>query len=276
MSLSYYRVFSSVLALLALSACSSSGSTPPSEEIDPQNPKPTIVLVHGAFADASSWSGVIERLAQRGYSVIAPANPLRGLDSDAAALASVLKTIDGPLVFAGHSYGGMLISKAAQDNPAVKALVYIAAFAPDTGESAGAILGKFPTPQFGPDKLRVVPYALPCGAGTGADTYIKAEAFHDLFAADVPESTALVMAATQRPLEGAAISTNFIGTPAWKTVPSWALVARADNMISPDAERFMAQRAQSHVVKVDASHAVAVSHPDAVADIIIDAAHSIH
>jgi pimeloyl-ACP methyl ester carboxylesterase len=276
MSLSSYGVFSSALALLALSACSLSEHTPLSEKLDPQNPKPTLVLVHGAFADSSSWSGVVERLEQRGYPVIVPANPLRGLDSDAAVLASVLKTIDGPLVLAGHSYGGMLISKAAQDNPAVKALVYIAAFAPDTGESAGAILGKFPVPKFSPDKLRVVPYALPCGAGTGADTYIKTEAFHDLFAADVPERTALVMAATQRPLEGAAISANFMGTPAWKTVPSWALVARSDNMISPDAERFMAQRAHSRVVEVDASHAVAVSHPDAVADIIVDAAHSVH
>ena len=276
MTVRYYRVLSSALALCALAGCSSSESTPTSETVDPQNPKPTIVLVHGAFADASSWSGVITRLEQRGYPVMAPANPLRGLDADAAALASVLKTIDGPLVLTGHSYGGMVISKAAQENSAVKALVYIAAFAPDTGESAGAILGKFPAPKFSPDKLRMVPYTLPCGAGMGADTYIKTEAFHDLFAADVPESTALVMAASQRPLEGAAIAANFIGTPAWKTVPSWALVARSDNMISPDAERFMGQRAQAHVVEVDASHAVAVSHPDAVADLIVDAAHSVH
>src|SRR5947199_51569 len=139
----------------------------------------------------------------------------------------------------------MLISKAAQDDPAVKALVYITAFAPDTGESAAAILAKFPSPKFAPDKLRVVPYALSCGA----DTYIKAEAFPELFAADVPKSRALVMAVTQRPLEGAAIGANFTGTPAWKTVPSWALVARADNMISPAAERFMAERAHAHVVE---------------------------
>lgn len=122
----------------------------------------------------------------------------------------------------------------------------------------------------------MVPYALSCGAGTGADTYIRTEAFRDLFAADVPESQASVMAATQRPLEGAAIAANFTGTPAWKTVASWALVARSDNMISSDAERFMAERAQSHIVEVDASHAVAVSHPDAVADIVLDAAHSVH
>jgi pimeloyl-ACP methyl ester carboxylesterase len=268
MSLRSCRVFSSVLALLALPACSSS-------EIDPQNPKPTIVLVHGAFADASSWSGVVERLQQRGYSVMAPPNPLRGPDSDAAALASVLKTINGPIVLAGHSYGGIVISGAAQNNPAVKALVYITAFIPDTGESVATISGKFAPTKFGPAILSVVPYALSCGAGNGADTYVKSDAFHDVFAPDLPESTALVMAASQRPIEGAAIAASFTGTPAWKTVPSWALVSPSDQMISPDAERFMAQRAQSHVVEVDASHAVAVSHPDDVANIILDAAHSI-
>lgn len=278
-----YRVLSSALALLALSACSSSKSAPASDSAstdpqspDPQNPKPTIVLVHGAFVDASSWNGVVERLEQRGYSVVAPPNPLRGVDSDAAALASVLKTIDGPLVLAGHSYGGMVISKAAQDNAAVKALVYVAAFMPDTGESALAITGKFAPTKFGPGVLHVVPYALPCGTGNGADTYIKVDAFHDVFAAALPESTAMVMAATQRPIEAAALSASFTGTPAWKSVPSWALVARADNALSPDAERFMAQRAQSHVVEVDAPHAVTVSHPDAVADVIVDAAHSVH
>jgi pimeloyl-ACP methyl ester carboxylesterase len=170
----------------------------------------------------------------------------------------------------------MVISEAAQGNSAVRALVYIAAFAPDTGESAAAIIHQFPATKFGPDSLLVVPYALPCGAGTGADTYIKREVFRDVFASDLPPSTASAMAATQRPLEGAAIAATFAGTPAWKSVPSWALVARSDNAISPAAERFMAQRAHSHVVEVDASHAVAVSHPDAVADIIVDAAHSVH
>jgi pimeloyl-ACP methyl ester carboxylesterase len=276
MSLNYYRTFPSVLALLALSACSSPDSTPPAEQIDPQNPKPTIVLVHGAFADASSFSGVVDRLQQRGYSVIAPANPLRGPDSDAAAIASVLKTINGPIVLAAHSYGGIVISGAAQGNPAVKALVYIAAFMPDTGESVVTITGMFAPTMFGPTVLRMVPYALPCGAGTGADTYVKSEAFPNIFAPDVPESTARVMAASQRPIEGAAIGASFTGTPAWKTIPSWALVSRSDQMISPDAERFMAQRAQSHVVEVDASHAVAVSQPEAVTNIIVDAAHSVH
>ena len=265
--------------LVAVWACGSANAVDPQgpkPSIDPQNPKPTIVLVHGAFADASSWSGVVQRLQQRGYTVIAPPDPLRGLDSDAAALSSVLATLAGPIVLVGHSYGGMVISEAAQGNSAVKALVYVAAFAPDTGESAATILQQFPAPKFGPDKLLVVPYALPCGGGSGADAYIKRDAFRDVFAADVPASTAAVMAATQRPLDAAAIAATITGTPAWKSIPSWALVARSDNAISPAAERFMAQRAHAQVVEVDASHAVAVSHPDAVANLIVDAAHSVH
>lgn len=257
-----------IAILLALSICACAASH--AVAVDPQNPKPTIVLVHGAFADASSWSGVVQRLQQRGYTVIAPPNPLRGVDTDAASVASVLKTVTGPIVLVGHSYGGMVISAAAQGNAAVKALVYVAAFVPDTGESAGAILGRFPPTKFGPDKLAPVPHE------GGADVYLKREAFHEIFAADVPDRTASVMAASQRPIEGAAIGAPFAGTPAWKSIPSWALVSRSDQAISPAAERFMADRAHAHVVEVDASHAVAVSHPDAVTDLILEAAHSVH
>ena len=259
------------IALTFVAACGASRTAEgPKLAVDPQNPKPTVVLVHGAFADASSWTGVVERLQGRGYTVIAPPNPLRGVDADATALATVLKTVDGPIVLVGHSYGGMVISEAAAGNPAVKALVYIAAFAPDTGESAGALLGRFPSPKFSPEVLAPVPYA------SGANVYLKRDVFHDMFAQDVPAATAAVMAATQRPIDGAAIGESFAGTPAWKTVPSWALIARADNMISPAGERFMAERAHAHVVEVDASHAVAVSQPDAVANLILDAAHSVH
>jgi pimeloyl-ACP methyl ester carboxylesterase len=207
---------------------------------------------------------------------MAPPNLLRGPDADAAALASVLKTVNGPIVLAAHSYGGIVISRAAQDNPAVKALVFIAAFIPETGESVGSISGRFPPVKFSPAALNVVPYSVACGGSNGADAYLKPELFHDLFATDVPEGTTRVMAATQRPIEAAAIGATFTGTPAWKTVPSWALVSRSDQMISPDAERSMAQRAKSHVVEVDASHAVAVSQPEAVANLIVDAAHSVH
>jgi pimeloyl-ACP methyl ester carboxylesterase len=270
------RIVSIVLALAAVSiACGAAKPVAdPKPAIDPQNPKPTIVLVH-AFADASSWSGVVQRLQGRGYTTIAPPNPLRGVDFDAAAVASVLKTIDGPIVLVGHSYGGMVISAAASGNPAVKALVYIAAFVPDTGESAGAIIGRFPATKFGPDRLLAVPHTLPDGTGSGVDLYIKREAFHDVFASDLPDGTAAVMAAIQRPIEAAAIGATFAGVPAWKSVPSWALVARLDGAISPAAERFMAERAHAHVIEVDASHAVAVSHPDVVADLILDAAHSV-
>ena len=273
-----FKAARSLPAVAALSAFSVAGcaASNPQLRVDPQDPKPTIVLVHGAFADASSWSGVVQRLQQRGYSVIAPPNPLRGVDADAAALASVLKTVAGPIVLVGHSYGGMVISEAAQGNPAVKALVYVAAFVPDTGESAAAIIGRFPATKFGPDSLLAVPYALPGGAGGGTDMYIKREAFRQVFASDLPADTASVMAAAQRPIEGAALGATFAGTPAWKSIPSWALVARSDQAISPAAERFMAQRAHSRVVEVDASHAVAVSRPDAVADLIVDAAHSVH
>lgn len=267
------------LVICSVSACGAARTAepqPPRPAIDPQNPKPTIVLVHGAFADASSWSGVVQRLQGRGYTVIAPPNPLRGVDADAAAVASVLKTVDGPIVLVGHSYGGMVISEAAQGNAAVKALVYIAAFMPDTGESIAAISGKFPATKFGPDSLLAVPCSSPCAAGSAPDLYLKRDVFHDQFASDVPADTATVMAATQRPIAGVAIGATFAGTPAWQSIPSWALVARSDNMIAPAAERSMAERAHAHVVEVDASHAVAVSHPDAVADIILDAAHSVH
>jgi pimeloyl-ACP methyl ester carboxylesterase len=174
------------------------------------------------------------------------------------------------------TYGGIVISRAAQDIPAVKALVYIAAFMPDTGESVGTIASSFAPVKFSPAALRVVPYALSCGTGTGADAYLKPELFHDLFAADLPESATRVMAATQRPIEATAIGATFTGVPAWKTVPSWALVSRSDQMIGAEAERSMAHRAKSHVVEVDASHAVAVSQPDAVANLVVDAANSVH
>ncbi|HUJ56874.1 MAG TPA: alpha/beta hydrolase [Kofleriaceae bacterium] len=264
-----------VVALLAFLGC---GTPPPPSEpsIDPQNPKPTIVLVHGAFADASSWTAVVQRLQQRGYTVIAPPNPLRGVAPDAAAVAAVLETIAGPIVLVGHSYGGMVISQAAEGHAAVKALVYVAAFVPETGESAGAIINKFPVATFGPDRLRIVPNAVPGGAGSGADAYIKPDAFREVIAADLPASTASAMAATQRPIEASAIGSPLTGTPAWKTIPSWALVARSDHAISPAAERFMYERAHAHVVEVDASHAVAVSHPDDVANLILEAAHSVH
>ncbi|MFI0811901.1 alpha/beta fold hydrolase [Streptomyces echinatus] len=231
--------------------------------------KPTVVLVHGAFADSSSWSGVVKDLQHRGYRVIAPANPLRGLPGDSAYLASVLHGIRGPIVLVGHSYGGEVITNAAAGDADVKALVYAAAIAPDKGESANDILGAFPGSKL-PDALDQLPYPNADGS-TGTDLYIKPDKFREAFAADVPASTAAVMAATQRPIDASSLAAKSQAA-AWKTIPSWYLVATHDQAIPPAAQRFMAKRAAAHTVEVGSAHDVAVSHPGAVADLIADAA----
>ncbi|MGW3729270.1 alpha/beta fold hydrolase [Streptomyces sp. F001] len=227
--------------------------------------KPTIVLVHGAFADGSSWNGVVKRLQQAGYPVIAPANPLRGLASDAEYVHSVLKSVHGPVVLVGHSYGGAVISEAAVGDAKVKALVYIAAFTPAAGESALELSSKFPGSTLGP-ALNNVPFPLP-GGGTGTDQYIKADKFHDQFAADVPRSVTDLMAATQRPVAASALEEKATKS-AWKTIPSWTLITTEDRNIPPAAQRFMAQRAHAHTVEVKASHAVSVSQPGVVTRLI--------
>ncbi|MDX2644114.1 alpha/beta hydrolase [Streptomyces sp. PA03-1a] len=233
--------------------------------------RPTVVLVHGAFADSSSWNGVIEHLRQAGHPVLAPANPLRGLASDAAYLASVLKSVDGPVVLAGHSYGGAVISQAAEGDPKVKALVYVAAFIPEKGESALQLSNAYPGSTLGPN-LDAVPFPLADG-GTGTDLYIKTDSFHDQFAADVPQSVTDLMATTQRPVAAAALEETATAA-AWRSIPSWSLVATADRNIPPAAQRFMSERAKARTVELDASHAVSVSQPEAVARIIRQAAES--
>ncbi|MEU2234937.1 MULTISPECIES: alpha/beta fold hydrolase [Streptomyces] len=249
------------------------GATPasgsPAAGSDRHAPKPTIVLVHGAFADASSWNGTIKRLGRAGYPVIAVANPLRGLSDDTAYLRSVLATVDGPVVLVGHSYGGAVISGAAAGDSRVKALVYIAAFTPDKGESAARLAAKFPGSTLG-DAVNPQSYPLP-GGGTGTELVIARSKYHRQFAADVPAADAAVMAATQRPVSTFALEEQ-AREAAWKTIPSWALVATADKNIPPAAERWMARRAGSHTTEVDASHAVPVSRPAVVTDVILDAA----
>jgi pimeloyl-ACP methyl ester carboxylesterase len=263
-----FGVSTAVIGLVGLLALS--GSTASADPAATQHgKKPTVVLVHGAFADSSSWEGVVERLQGRGYTVVAPANPLRGLASDAAYLESFLKTVQGPVVLVGHSYGGAVISEAATTDPQVKALVYIAAFQPETGESAGALSAQFPGSKLGPDTTTVVPYS------GGADLYLNQADFHAVFAADVPADKAAEMAATQRPADTRALSETLQGAPAWHTIPSWALVATQDQAIPAAAERFMSARAHSHTIEVKASHAVAVSRPDVVTDLISDAARSV-
>jgi pimeloyl-ACP methyl ester carboxylesterase len=228
-------------------------------------PKPTVVLVHGGWADASSWNAVVERLEDRGYPVIAPPNPLRSLQNDAAYLSSILATISGPIVLVGHSYGGMVMTDAATGNPNVKALVYVAAFAPDVGDSIATLEAKNPGSEVGLSALTLRPYP------GGVDAYITPSVFHSVFCADVPTSTAAAMAATQRPID-AAVEAEPSGPPAWRTIPSWYLVASDDHAIPPATERFMAKRAGATTVEIAASHVAMVSHPDAVTDLILDAA----
>lgn len=230
--------------------------------------KPTIVLVHGAFAGSSSWNGVIKVLEKDGYTVVAAANPLRSLKGDAESVTNLLKGIDSPVVLVGHSYGGPVISEAAYGQANVKALVYVAAFAPEVGESAVALSGKFPGATLGPALAKPVELA-----GGGKDLYIQQSKFHSQFAADVPEAEARLMAATQRPVTEEALN-EAATDPAWKTLPSWWIYGDKDKNIPPQAMQFMAERAHSKqtVVVKGASHVVMVSNPDAVAKLIEAAA----
>jgi len=233
-----------------------------------QSAKPTVVLVHGAFADSSSWNGVITILKHEGYEVVAAANPLRGVRADADVVADVVKSIDGPVVLVGHSYGGSVISEAAEQQANVKALVYVAAFAPDAGETALGLTGKFPGSTLAP--TLAPPVSLTSG---GNDLYIQQARFHDQFAADVPAAQAQLMAAGQRPVAEAALK-EASTEPAWKTVPSWFIYGDADKNIPPVAMAFMADRAKSQatVVVKGASHVVMVSHAPEVASMIERAA----
>ena len=237
-------------------------------EATPTEDPPAVVLVHGAFADSSSWNGVIAQLRRDGYPVIGVANPLRGLHGDAEFLRTVLGSVDGPVVIAGHSYGGSVMSEAADGNPKVRALVYIASFLLDEGESTGELAGKFPGNELGP-ALRSVPVGRPDGQ-TVDDLYIQQERFREVFAADVPADVADLMAVTQRPVVADALEGKAVRA-AWKTIPSWTMVTLQDLAVPAQSQRFMAERARSHTVEVDASHAVTVSQPGAVAE-LIDAA----
>jgi len=233
--------------------------------------KQTVVLVHGAYADSSSWNGSVTALRAAGHPVIAVANPLRGLESDAAYLRSVLESIEGPVVIAGHSYGGHVMSHAAQGNPNVTALVYVASFLAEPGESLVDLVEKFPGAQLG-GAAQPVPYTTSDG-GTGTDLYIDRDQFHALFAGDVDADVAQRMALTQRPLALAAFEAQ-ASQAAWTSIPSWVLSATQDLAIPAELSRFMAKRADATLVEIDASHAVTVSQPGAVTDLILEAARS--
>ncbi|WP_186785476.1 alpha/beta fold hydrolase [Streptomyces misionensis] len=233
---------------------------------------PTVVLIHGAFADASSWSGVIERLQRQGHRVLAPALPLRGLASDAAYIRSVLDSVNGPIVLVGHSYGGAVISQAAAGSRQVEALVYIAAFVPEIGESALQLTDKFPGSTLG-QATTTQYYPLPDG-GQGAELVIRKDLFREQFAAGVPVRTAQVMAAGQRPITLAALQEPATAA-AWREIPSWYLVASEDRNIPPAAERWMAERARARTVTVRAPHAVSVTDPGPVTDLVLKAVRSV-
>ncbi|GAA4720293.1 alpha/beta fold hydrolase [Phytohabitans rumicis] len=232
-------------------------------------PKPTIVLVHGAWADASSWAKVTGRLQQDGYTVLAPPNPLRGLGSDAAYLAAFIQQrTTGPVVLVGHSYGGAVITNAALADPDVRALVYIDAFVPDQGETILGLQGGGADPNALFDAVQYP------GAPTGdVDLYLKLAVFPQVFAGDLPAATAANLAAAQRPITLSALLEPS-GIPAWKSLPSWYLLGTEDHAIAPSLQRFMAQRAGSHLVKVRASHASPLSRPDTVEGLIVAAARS--
>ncbi|MBB2947042.1 pimeloyl-ACP methyl ester carboxylesterase [Actinoplanes lutulentus] len=220
-------------------------------------PKPTIVLVHGAFADSSGFNAVAKRLLAGGYPVVSAPNPLRGLTHDATQVRALLDSISGPIVLVGHSYGGAVISTAATGNANVKALVYLAAFVPETGESAEQLAGKFPGSTVG-TSLKPVP--LPDGQ---VDLYINPAVFHPNFAGDLPARDAALYAIAQRPATGAALGEPASAPQAWHDIPSYDLISGADRIIPPAAQEFMAKRAGAKIQVVrGASHLVFVSQPD--------------
>jgi pimeloyl-ACP methyl ester carboxylesterase len=230
--------------------------------------KPTIVLVHGAFAESASWDGVIDPLLEAGHSVIAAANPLRSLAADAASVGDLIRTVEGPVVLVGHSYGGAVITNVPADAGEITGLVYVCGFAPDPGESAFSLSGMFPGSTLG-DVLRPVPRS----DGT-TDLYILEERFHEQFCADVPKQLAARMAATQRPITQEALIAPSGERPLWRELPSWFVIGGDDHNIPAELQRFMAERAGSQrTVEIPgASHAVAVSQPQATADLIMEAA----
>lgn len=231
----------------------------------------TVVLVHGALTDASVWAGVTRRLLEAGHQVIAPALPMRGLESDAVYLDGVLSRIEGPVLLVGHSYAGAVISHPrVADSADITGLVFIAAFQPDSGEAAGELNEKFPGTGLVPENL--VGVANPLG---GADLTLRPEAFVPVYAADVEPNHAAVLAVSQRPIEPAALSETFQGAPTWRSIPSWALISTADHSLPPAILRFMAERAGSTTAEIDASHAVPISRPDAVAELITTALESV-
>jgi pimeloyl-ACP methyl ester carboxylesterase len=236
-------------------------------------PKATIVLVHGGWDNSSGWNAVVQKLQDAGFTVIAPANPLRDLPADSAYVSSVLDTIQGPVVLVGHSYGGAVISNAAVGHGNVKALVFIAGWALDQGDSIASLITKYPGSLIGPATTIGRPYPLPDGSH-GTDLYLTREGVATAFAADVSPTVQGQIFATQRPFSVDAFNSKS-GVPAWKTIPSWYLVTTNDKAIPPATQLFMAQRAGARISQVSSSHVAMYSHPRRVVNIILDAAEAV-
>lgn len=248
--------------LLATGATAATATT----DKHPTQPKPTIVLVHGAFADGSSWNKVTEKLQRDGYKVVVPANPLRGVASDTSYLTGVLAGISGPKVLVGHSYGGAIITQLAS-TPDIKALVYVGAFIPQAGETVGELNAKYPGSEIGPDTTNTITYA------GGVDLAMRPESFRTVFADDLPRREQSLLGASQRPIAASAF-TEKIAKSAPAALPKYAIVPTRDRAIAPAGELWMAQRAGAKIVKVEgASHLVMISQPTPVTKLIEKAAH---
>jgi pimeloyl-ACP methyl ester carboxylesterase len=237
------------------------------QRVSAQTTKPTIVLVHGAWADASSWNGVIGPLLKAGFTVYAPPNPLRGLASDAASLEALLKTVPGPVILVGHSYGGAVASAASANEANVKALVFVDAFVPDGGESCLSLLAGGPPPP--KDFFTPVPFAT--ATGGDADLYLTRKYYGPVFASDVPTSLSSLMAITQRPITASSLNEKAPAAEGWKSIPSWYVIGDLDNMIPPAVQLKMAERAKSHITHVHGSHPSMVEHPGATVAAIMAA-----
>jgi pimeloyl-ACP methyl ester carboxylesterase len=231
------------------------------------NETPTVVLVHGAFADASSWNGVIEALQAKGIRVTAPANPLRGISHDSAYTASLLEQTPGPVLAVGHSYGGAVISNAASRAENVVGLVFVAAFAPDEGETLGEVEAGSKDSVL---NSALIPLKYPNGDSTAVEFAIDPTKLHDAFAADLPTEQTALMAATQRPVAEAAFSEPS-GPPAWKRLPSWTVLSTGDKAAGTDVIRSQAERAGATITEVEGSHVIMISRSEAVTDVIVKA-----
>jgi pimeloyl-ACP methyl ester carboxylesterase len=249
----------SLVAGSTTAAAATTGSSHPT-------PKPTIVLEHGAWADGSSWDGVVKRLQHDGYTVDVPPNPLRGVASDSAYLARYLATISGPIVLVGHSYGGFVTTNAATGNKNVKALVYVDAYIPTQAETINSINAQFPGSQLAPTALSFVP-----SAGGVLDAYVNPAQFGTILGNDLSAKKDAELAATQRPIAASTLA-DASGAPAWTSIPSWDVIGTEDHAITPAAQEFMAQRAHATVTEIKASHLSLISQPAKVDNVIEDAA----